>query len=47
MENKEWNPRDWQGKSKNQIESSYKIMGWTLLGMVIFGIIGYLINFLN
>lgn len=47
MENKEWNPRDWQGKSKHQLESSYKILGWAILGMVIFGIVGYLINFLN
>jgi len=26
MENKDWNPEEWQGKSKRQVEDTYKIM---------------------
>jgi hypothetical protein len=32
MKNKyseDWNPEDWQGRRKEQVESGYKIMGLT------------------
>ena len=29
---KEWNPNDWQGRSKSQVEGNYKILDWTLMG---------------
>jgi len=30
-ENKEWNPKDWQGRKKHQIETGYKIMGFSMM----------------
>jgi len=45
MENKEWNPKDWQGKSRHQLENSYKILGWAISGMVIFGVMCYIASF--
>lgn len=28
-DNKEWNPRDWQGRSRKSVENNYKIMDIT------------------
>jgi|TARA_B100000768_G_scaffold177659_1_gene192177 hypothetical protein len=36
MKEKEWNPEDWQGRSRSQIEGNYKILDWTMSGAVIF-----------
>lgn len=33
-ENKKWNPKDWQGRRKHQIETGYKIMGFTFMLVV-------------
>ena len=30
MKQKKWNPEDWQGRSKEQIESSYRVMETTM-----------------
>lgn len=27
MNKKEWNPEDWQGRSKRQVESNYTVLG--------------------
>lgn len=27
----DFNPDDWQGRRKDQVESSYKAVGWTFL----------------
>lgn len=27
----EWNNNDWQGKKKNQVESTYKILGYVTI----------------
>ena len=29
MNKKEWNPRDWQGRSRKNVENNYKIMDIT------------------
>ena len=37
MKKEKWNPLDWQGRTKQQVESNGKIMGYTFLvlaGMV-------------
>jgi hypothetical protein len=41
MKNKEW---DWQGKRKEQIESSYKIAFYAIIGMGIVILISYFID---
>ena len=33
---KEWNPDDWQGRSRSQVEGNYKILDWTLMGVGVF-----------
>lgn len=39
MKQEKWNPEDWQGRSKRQVEDSHKIMDWALtaLGLALFG----------
>jgi hypothetical protein len=37
MEN--WNKNEWQGKRKGQIETSYKAVGYSLVLMVIVGML--------
>lgn len=29
MKQEKWNPEDWQGRSKRQVEDSHKIMDWS------------------
>jgi hypothetical protein len=36
MKEKEWNPEDWQGRSKSQVEGNYKILDWTMSSAAIF-----------
>lgn len=42
--NSEWNNNDWQGKRKDQIESSYKIAFYAIVGMAIIILISYFID---
>ena len=42
---KEWNEKDWQGRTQKQVEDNHKIMGiallglfTTLVGLIIYGI---------
>jgi|LakMenEpi03Aug12_release.lakeMendotaPanAssembly.Ray.scaffolds.fasta_scaffold3923771_2 hypothetical protein len=44
MKNKEWDTNDWQGKRKEQIESSYKIAFYAIIGMGIVILISYFID---
>ena len=44
MNNSEWNTDDWQGKRKDQIESSYKIAFYAIIGMIVIITISYLID---
>ena len=41
----EFNPEDWQGRRKDQVESSYKIMAWTILFFIIWIIGACAFNF--
>lgn len=38
-----WNENDWQGRSKNQVEFSYKSCGTALLAGIIIFILNYII----
>lgn len=40
MKQEKWNPEDWQGRSKRQVEDNHKIMDWcfSILG---FGFLGW------
>ena len=33
--NKKWNPDEWQGRSKENVEASYKFAFYSMIGMVI------------
>jgi hypothetical protein len=44
MKNKKWNTNDWQGKRKDQIESSYKIAFYSIVGMILIIAIAYFID---
>lgn len=39
MEKDNWNPNDWQGRSKKQVEDNYKMLDWTfaIAGVLFFG----------
>lgn len=37
MEN--WNPNEWQGKTKKQVESSYKAVGYSFILIIFIGIL--------
>lgn len=37
MEN--WNPNEWQGKRKDQVESSYKVVGYSFILIIFIGIL--------
>ena len=39
---KEWNPNDYQGRSRQQVETNEKISGYSILAVVIF-LFGYAI----
>jgi hypothetical protein len=41
---KEWDRNDWQGRRKDQIESSYKIMDVVFVLILIFTTIGIVYN---
>jgi len=40
----DWNPNDYQGKRQDQVEGSYKIVGYCFLGLLILLVICSLIN---
>lgn len=42
MEDKDWNPNDWQGRSKKQVETNETLAGISVIGLVVF-VIGTLI----
>lgn len=35
MEDKNWNPNDWQGRSRKQVESSETLAGISMLAVVV------------
>lgn len=35
MEDKNWNPNDWQGKSKRQVEASETLAGISMIAVVL------------
>tara|TARA_B100000085_G_C18412963_1_gene459385 strand:- start:251 stop:385 length:135 start_codon:yes stop_codon:yes gene_type:complete len=35
MEDKNWNPNDWQGRSRRSVEGSYKLAFYSFIGMAI------------
>jgi hypothetical protein len=37
-----WNPNDWQGRTKEQVERNYKVFGRSIVIVLIFGLILYL-----
>lgn len=41
---KEWDRNDWQGRRKDQVESSNKIMDITFVAIIIFGLIAMVYN---
>ena len=47
MGNKKFNPANWQGRSKKQVESNYKVMGWGFAIFLLIGILGTLLSFIN
>lgn len=42
MKKQKWNPKDWQGRTKYQVETNYKIMGFAFMvvfaGLVLYGL---------
>ena len=34
MEDKNWNPKDWQGRSKHQVETSEKLAGISMIAVI-------------
>ena len=47
MKNKKFNPANWQGRSQRQVETNYKIMGWSMAILLFIGIVGTLISFIT
>ena len=35
MEDKNWNPHDWQGRSRKNVETSYKLAFYSFIGIAI------------
>ena len=35
MNNKDWNPDEWQGRSKQNVEASYKFSFISMIGMIV------------
>ena len=35
MENKDWNPMDWQGRSKRQVETSETLAGISMIAVIV------------
>lgn len=42
MENKNWNPNDWQGRSRKQVESSEMLAGISMIAVIVM-VIGFVI----
>ena len=34
MKDKNWNPEEWQGRSKENVETSYKFAFYSMIGMI-------------
>ena len=47
MKKEKFNPANWQGRSKKQVESNYKVMGYGLAIILFIGIVGTLISFIS
>ena len=47
MKNEKFNSANWQGRSKKQVESNYKVMGYGLAIILFIGIVGTLISFIS
>ena len=41
----DWDPKDWQGRSKKQVEDNYKMLDWTfsIAGILFFGWVVYMV----
>jgi hypothetical protein len=37
-----WNRNDWQGRSEEQVKRNYKVFGWSLVFVVVLGLLLYL-----
>jgi hypothetical protein len=37
-----WDNNDWQGRSKEQVERNYKVFGWSIVIVLIFGLVLFL-----
>ena len=35
MKNKDWNPDEWQGRSRKNVETSYKFAFISMVGMIV------------
>ena len=35
MEDKNWNPNDWQGRSRQQVETSEKLAGISMIAVIL------------
>ena len=44
MKDKNWNPEEWQGRSKENVETSYKLAFYSMMGMVAILIIAAIIG---
>ena len=42
MENKNWNPNDWQGRSRKQVESSEMLAGISMIAVIVM-VVGFVI----
>tara|TARA_B100001057_G_scaffold295956_1_gene296081 strand:+ start:604 stop:738 length:135 start_codon:yes stop_codon:yes gene_type:complete len=43
MENKDWDENEWQGRSKKNVETSYKLAFYSFIGMAITLVIASLV----
>jgi hypothetical protein len=37
-----WNRNEWQGRSEEQVKINYKVFGWSIIIVIIFGLILFL-----
>jgi len=44
MKDKNWNPDEWQGRSKENVETSYKFAFYAMIGMATMLIIAVIIG---
>jgi uncharacterized membrane protein YidH (DUF202 family) len=47
MKKEKWNPEDWQGRSRKQIESTNTIMYYTMIGLCIAIVVAYIFKFIG